>query len=219
MKRTSLALAVLAIGGLAAVLPATAASADPGPETCRQGYVWREARASDLVCVTPQTRDQTARDNGLKGLRWVDGAYGKHTCRKGYVWREAFAGDVVCVTPEVRRQAAADNRDNADRKVLAKLWISTYTADYATRLKLNGDHYNVGKVRLVIKYNNDRVWLARTVEATPHMGFGGGGSFGYPTGKPACAPGTPANGYAFAYDVVSGRSSARVPVAIGCKTL
>ena len=31
-----------------------------GPDTCKQGYVWRDARPGDHVCVTPQTRAETA---------------------------------------------------------------------------------------------------------------------------------------------------------------
>src|SRR5512132_3843764 len=34
-----------------------------GGNTCLPGYVWREARPSDLVCVTPETRAQTKYDN------------------------------------------------------------------------------------------------------------------------------------------------------------
>lgn len=34
-----------------------------GPDTCRQGWVWREARAGDHVCVTGQRRTQTADEN------------------------------------------------------------------------------------------------------------------------------------------------------------
>jgi hypothetical protein len=34
-----------------------------GGNTCLPGYVWREARPSDLVCVTPETRTQTKYDN------------------------------------------------------------------------------------------------------------------------------------------------------------
>jgi hypothetical protein len=34
-----------------------------GGNTCLSGYVWREARPSDLVCVTPETRAQTKYDN------------------------------------------------------------------------------------------------------------------------------------------------------------
>ena len=34
---------------------------------CIQGYVWRQARPQDHVCVTPQTRAQTAKDNAAAG--------------------------------------------------------------------------------------------------------------------------------------------------------
>jgi hypothetical protein len=83
---------------------------------CVQGYVWREARPGDVVCVTGATRSQTAYDNSVKYSRWVDGPYGPHTCVNGYVWREAFAGDDVCVFPSVRSQAAWDNSQAAARR-------------------------------------------------------------------------------------------------------
>ncbi|SNT20783.1 hypothetical protein SAMN05216276_102889 [Streptosporangium subroseum] len=85
------------------------------PDTCVQGYVWRGARPTDHVCVTPAVRDQTARDNQVKASRWVSGAFGAHTCAQGYVWREAFSGDDVCVTSTVRQQVRADNAAAAGR--------------------------------------------------------------------------------------------------------
>lgn len=42
-----------------------------GPDTCRQGYVWREAVPNDHVCVTPQTRSQAAIDNSQASNRRV----------------------------------------------------------------------------------------------------------------------------------------------------
>ncbi|WP_084963447.1 hypothetical protein [Thermoactinospora rubra] len=236
MKRTALAFATLAVAGLAtAFVPASSASADPGAETCRQGYVWRVARASDLVCVTPQTRDRVAADNAAKHSRWTDGAYGPHTCVVPYVWREAFPGDDVCVSVQERQRAADDNRASAGRKVLAKLWITKYTiaprdngdgtatrtsTDDIARLKLNGSHYNFGQVKLVIRWShNDAVYWHGSVTAKSHTGHPGA-SFGYKTGKFDCsAPGKPANAYAYAYDTLSGRYSARVPVRIGCAVL
>lgn len=83
---------------------------------CLQGYVWREARAGDVVCVTPATRTQTAYDNSVRYSRWVVGPYGPHTCISGFVWREAFSGDDVCVYPSVRSQAAYDNTQAAARR-------------------------------------------------------------------------------------------------------
>lgn len=89
-----------------------------GPDTCKQGFVWREARPSDHVCVTPEIRGQTRADNTQVSARRspTGGAYGPNTCRQGFVWREAFDGDVVCVTPETRAQAARDNRSAPDRR-------------------------------------------------------------------------------------------------------
>jgi hypothetical protein len=89
------------------------------PDTCIQGYVWREAVSGDHVCVTPETRTQAAEDNNLAASRRspTGGAYGPDTCLQGYVWREAVSGDHVCVTPETRTQAAEDNNLAASRRV------------------------------------------------------------------------------------------------------
>ncbi|MFC4533363.1 hypothetical protein [Sphaerisporangium dianthi] len=237
MKRTLLGLAVAAVAGLSVTVPATSASAasgDFGPDTCREGFVWREARPSDHVCVTGATRTQTRSDNAAAAGRWTSGAFGAHTCVTGYVWREAFSGDDVCVTPAVRRQAALDNGQAADRKVAARLWINRYTVpprdngdgtststsvDDIPRIKLSGDHYNFGQVRLYLRYNTGRTFWTGTVAATAHGGFAGG-SFGKKTGAFDCSrAGKAPNGYAQAYDVLSGRWSARVPVTIGCAVL
>jgi|SRR5271166_1186839 len=88
-------------------------------DTCIQGFVWREASTADHVCVTPQTRTETAADNAaaLSRINPNGGAFGKFTCLQGFVWREAFNGDTVCVTPETRAQAAADNARAAQRVV------------------------------------------------------------------------------------------------------
>ncbi|MEV0678677.1 hypothetical protein AB0I60_19380 [Actinosynnema sp. NPDC050436] len=84
-------------------------------ERCLQGYVWREARSTDRVCVAPSVRQQAWADNAVASSRWVDGPYGPHTCISGYVWREAFSGDDVCVLPANRSQAWADNAAAASR--------------------------------------------------------------------------------------------------------
>ncbi|WP_067181357.1 hypothetical protein [Microtetraspora niveoalba] len=226
MKRTALGLAAAAIAGLSLAVPATigaapasAATPDPGPETCLQGYVWRVARPSDLVCVTPEVRTRTAEENRTKAARWTDGAYGPHTCVTGFVWREAFTGDDVCVAPEVRTQTLADNKSSSDRKVLARLWVSKYTPNgpgTLPRIQVNGDHYNVGTVRIVFRYNNGQTYRTGYVKAAANAGFAGG-SFGkkldllYCSGKP--------NGYVQAYDLKSGRWSPRLAVTVGCATL
>ncbi|MDZ8188269.1 MAG: hypothetical protein RMX96_25870 [Nostoc sp. ChiSLP02] len=102
-----------------------------GPDTCRQGYVWREAVPNDHVCVTPKTRSQTAKDNNqvVNRIQPGGGAYGSFTCRQGYVWREAVPNDYVCVTPQTRSQAAKDNSQANSRRAL-----SGVTIDYGTQL-------------------------------------------------------------------------------------
>jgi hypothetical protein len=93
--------------------------AQPDPNTCIQGYVWREATPNDRVCVTPEIRTQTAEDNSAADSRIdpVDRTYGPFTCVQGYVWRETTPNDLVCVTPEVRSQAVADNSQASSRRV------------------------------------------------------------------------------------------------------
>jgi len=87
--------------------------------TCISGYVWREARLGDRVCVEPLVRTNTAAENSMAASRREPngGAYGPDTCRQSYVWREAFSGDRVCVPPVARSRAAADNAAAARRVV------------------------------------------------------------------------------------------------------
>ena len=111
------------LAGVAAATPMPAAHAGLpyGPDTCLQGYVWREAFPGDRVCVTPETRQQAFYDNYYAAARRQPGggAYGPDTCRPGFVWREASPADHVCVTPDTRARAAADNRQAAARRAAA----------------------------------------------------------------------------------------------------
>jgi hypothetical protein len=88
-----------------------------GPDECQNGYVWRDSRPGDHVCVTPKERARAAWENGAAESRVQagGGAYGPATCQNGYVWREAFVGDTVCVPPRERRRAKMDNAE-ADGK-------------------------------------------------------------------------------------------------------
>ncbi|MFI2434320.1 hypothetical protein [Streptomyces sp. NPDC018693] len=245
-RRSGRRAAVAVLAGLltatgVAALPAAAADVaaqvgDFGPDTCRQGYVWREARPGDRVCVEPWVRDQARADNAQAAARRQpgNGGNGPYACATGYVWREAYRGDVVCVDPRVREQARRDNRLADDRRVSARLWKSRWyparqcDGDVCTipsdadvpRIKLNGDHYNFGQVRLVVRRNSDnRLLWSGTVVAARHTGFAGG-SFGKRIPLTDCSRyGRPNNGYAQAYDVISQRWSARVPVSVGCATL
>lgn len=84
---------------------------------CKSGFVWREARATDLVCVTPDSRARVAEQNRTTAARIQPGggAYGPNTCLPGFVWREAFPGDAVCVTPSVRTDVRGENSLAASR--------------------------------------------------------------------------------------------------------
>lgn len=85
-------------------------------ERCLQGYVWREARPTDRVCVPPAERTATQQENALAASRRAgSGPYGPDTCIQGYVWREAYSGDRVCVTPASRTRAAQSNSLHASR--------------------------------------------------------------------------------------------------------
>jgi hypothetical protein len=91
----------------------------PMADRCRAGFVWREARPSDHVCVTTQVRADAVADNRADRIRHVPRS---RTCLPGFVWREAFSGDFVCVVPSRRTQArndnaAAGNRNNPARDV------------------------------------------------------------------------------------------------------
>ena len=91
----------------------------PALPPCKSGFVWREARAGDTVCVTPQTRDLTRNENRRALERRLEtiGPYGPATCKSGFVWREAFDGDLVCVPPDRRDWARADNAAQGQRVV------------------------------------------------------------------------------------------------------
>lgn len=83
---------------------------------CIEGYVWREARPGDRVCVIPQSRALAARENALTAYRRVAVPRGGvYDCRPGWVWREAFATDRVCVTPAARDRVRAENAMSARR--------------------------------------------------------------------------------------------------------
>lgn len=116
---------------LAAWLSASGAAAfavgDFGPETCVEGFVWREACGpNDHVCVVPQRRSEAAADNAQWAARRAPGGgpFGPDTCKPGFVWREACGPqDHVCVTGATRGQAKDDNAHAHERfKAHQPLW-------------------------------------------------------------------------------------------------
>jgi hypothetical protein len=110
----------IAIGILCLPIEQAAAIGDFGPDTCMEGYVWREACGpNDHVCVTPDIRKGARDDNAARASRIQPGGgpYGPDTCKNGFVWREACGGgDHVCVAPPVRDRARADNGQVEARK-------------------------------------------------------------------------------------------------------
>lgn len=93
-------------------------------DRCVVGFVWREARPADHVCVVSNERSATRDENAQAAIRRQPGGgpFGPDTCRQGFVWREAFADDHVCVPPESRtrardRNASASTRANPARQV------------------------------------------------------------------------------------------------------
>ena len=77
-----------------------------GPNTCAEGFVWREADDRDYVCVSEATRQQAKDDDAAAASRHLPNST---DCKTGYVWRGAYPGDVVCVTPATRTQVDSDN--------------------------------------------------------------------------------------------------------------
>ena len=67
-KKCLMALATGATLCVAAMTPAAAGYY--GPDTCRSGYVWREAYPGDHVCVRPWVRERAARDNARAPYRY-----------------------------------------------------------------------------------------------------------------------------------------------------
>jgi hypothetical protein len=85
-------------------------------DKCKQGFVRRNARNDDRVCVSPESRDRVRVENA-RAASLVDPnpTAPAGTCISGYVWREAFDGDTVCVTPDVRERVREENRLSESR--------------------------------------------------------------------------------------------------------
>jgi hypothetical protein len=123
-RRTTLMLIGMTLLSLAfAASPQVALAQSFGPDTCAQGFVWREACGpSDHVCVTPDIRRQAQQDNSQANGRRQPG--GSDTCRQGFVWREACGPqDHVCVPVSTRTRAADDNRHAVERRYKPQLVV------------------------------------------------------------------------------------------------
>lgn len=117
MAMTRSALFLLAWIGLLPGLGATKVLAQ-GTPPCLSGYVWRETRPGDGVCVIPQSRALAADENARAAGRREPGPRGGvYYCLSGYVWREAYAGDLTCVHPAARDRVREGNALGASRTV------------------------------------------------------------------------------------------------------
>lgn len=226
-----------ALGGTPAASAGTGSAgvqvsgAGSAPDTCRSGYVWRAARSSDHVCVSPADRDRTARENAT-GV-W-------HACTQGFVWREAYPGDYRCVIPGSRGANRVDNANAAYRLawVIMTRWhhdappsncqdgvgCSTNQSEYYTA-GVRGYYLTPGAqvtVQIMNAATRQKLWSGRAIARSG--GKGPGGSYDLDTGNLLCQGGTFAKPYN-AYVQVrenDGPWSPRVPISYrhrGCAHL
>jgi hypothetical protein len=179
VPRNGVAALVVAVLSIAAALaaPATPAVADGdfGPDTCLNGFVWREAVPTDHVCVTPAVRSQTRQDNALAASRRssTGGPFGPDTCLSGFVWREAYSGDRVCVTPATREQARSDNANAGPRRNEVRTRL--FTSSLSRRFTVRADRINIGQARVAL-FNSvtRRTILSFLVSVPPNATAPGG---------------------------------------------
>lgn len=121
MKLAAVVAAALVVGCVHAEAVHARAAGSPAAGTqadsCKSGFVWRDANATDHVCVTPDSRQQVANENRVAAIRRA--APGSTHCKAGFVWREAFPGDVACVVPARRASVHEENRVAATRVAAA----------------------------------------------------------------------------------------------------
>jgi hypothetical protein len=138
-----------------------------GPETCVQGYVWRQAFDGDGVCVKPEFRTQVLADNAETEARRQPGS---QNCISGYVWRVARPDDLVCVKPEMRSQVATQNtRPDANKQAFAP---GTHTIDLGVARHLKRVVSNGFNDCKVIPVQNDKLlvgWQQYEDDGTPCM--------------------------------------------------
>lgn len=200
--------ATLSITAALASPAATApADGDFGPDTCLNGFVWREALPTDHVCVTPAVRTQTRQDNSLAASRRSPsgGPFGPDTCLSGFVWREAYSGDRVCVTPATRDQARSDNFRAAERRNELRTSLGTYGVP--RRYHVRTDRVNIGSARVVLFNSSTRSSIRAWRVSVPQNPAAPGGLLSFRTLYVLCS-GAP-NAYFRVQDGSSGRWSSR----------
>jgi hypothetical protein len=87
-----------------------------GPNTCREGFIWRAAFPGDAVCVSPTRQAAVQAENQQAAAnRAGSGAFGANTCKSGLVWRAAGPSDNVCVTVQSRGMVQQENANQWSR--------------------------------------------------------------------------------------------------------
>lgn len=209
MARRSGIAALVVVPALALAAPATPAPADGdfGPDTCLNGFVWREAVATDHVCVAPVVRTQTRLDNSMAASRrsTSGGPFGPDTCISGFVWREAVTGDRVCVTPATRDQARSDNASAAARRNSLLISVGRDAVTRTFRVKVT--QINVGRARVVLFRSTTRTAIRSWTVLVAQHPTAPGGTLSYRTDRRPCV-GT-ANAYFRVQDGSSTRWSSR----------
>jgi hypothetical protein len=229
----SLAVLGAAVTAALAIAVPALATGDYGPDTCLEGFVWREATPADHVCVSGATRTQARADNAQAAARRnpAGGPYGRDTCLVPYVWREAVAGDHVCVTTGIRAAAVADNAQAARRRDSLNVWHTTYTippvcsggvchtssTDDIPRFRLSADHVNTGTVVVQLRRSGTNALRKSWTVSVPAAGYMPGGRLNLKTGVFDCrrAP----DSYFRIRDPASGRWSAPHFVSSVCSVL
>lgn len=216
-----------------AVATSIAAAQDFGPNTCLNGYVWRNAFDGDVVCVTTSARSQAAVDNArATSRRDLNGASGPNSCTQGFVWRVARPEDLVCVTPLRRSETAADNAAAGRRRnsvlVTMSTWMTPNTTtcdgntcttsnDSTTRHRILVTNINAGTAFLGLYRSSDRSrirsWRVQTIPVPERPGD----RVAFKTNQLVCS-GQP-NAYFRVKDPTSARWSVRHFVRIGCSPL
>lgn len=164
----ALALAALVVGS--GFTPAVAEPLPYGPDTCIDGYVWREARDGDTVCVTPDVRAATKAQNADPSAnKDPNGAYGPESCASGFVWREAFDGDTICVTSAVRSATKADNAAAASRRAAGQQQPTSTSSSVVFEATGTGGAYSVDW-SLGDRETNVTLPWTKSVTATPKSG-------------------------------------------------
>ncbi|MDQ1245823.1 MAG: hypothetical protein QG597_190 [Actinomycetota bacterium] len=226
------ACALLATAGIlgASLMVAGPASAtgDYGPDTCLQGWVWRDAVPNDHVCVIPSVRSLHADYNRRATALHLPGS---DQCRPHYTWRLVQPADHVCVDSRTRRQVLADNSQASARRNSLRITVSserfgpseTCTPEYCTQTSDSGTYYvltvrniNIGPAIVRLYRKNGTIKQSWSV-SVPGAGRNPGGQLTLKTKVPYCPYAM--DSYFRVYDSVSTRWSAPRSASTGCSFL